>query len=207
MRTRHPFNPIKHFLEPPDVRFDRSIAKTAKSNATGANSVASEMGSNAAGIYSSTIPGLEREAQTPTGFTPEQKNRQLVAGAETAGGAAAGAGGASTLEKLRTRSPSGFSAALDEASRIKQRQLGQNTLGVENEDARLGLERQQEAQRMLQGYYNTDTGNQLKAMGLANEDLDTALKAGQQGWLQNTLATVGTIGKLGAKPFGGGAFG
>jgi hypothetical protein len=217
MRTRFLTNPVfsietgellshegEEWLDDSEIpiRFDRSIQGAAKNNEASANSLAGRMGVQAGDISSSVIPGLEQQATHPTGFDPTQKNRMLVAGAEAAGGAGAGAGGAATLEKLRTRSPSGFSAALDEASRIKQRQLSGNALGVENEDARLALQRQNEAQRMLQGFYNTDTGNQLKAMGLADEDLNTALNAGKSGWLQNTEGILNTAANLGSSAAG-----
>lgn len=207
MTTRlHPFSDNSQFLEcRQDVlrgmfhmerfhaRFDRGVQSAAKTNAATAGGVGATAGSNAAQIGSTLVPGLEREAQNPTGYTPVEKNRMLVAGAEGAGGANSAAGGAATLEKLRTRNPSGFSAALDEAARIKGRQLSQNNLGVENADAQLAQHKQMQAQQMLQGLYGTDTSNQLKAMGLQNEDLNTELAGGRQGWLQNAEGVIGTV--------------
>ena len=144
-------------------------------------------------IGSSIIPGLEREAQNPQGFTPVRKNNMLVAGQEAVGGANSGIVGTGNLAAARTRNAGGFARALDEAARQKGRQLSTTALGVENEDARVGLQRQQEAQRMLSGLYGTDTSRQLEAMGLQNQDLNTALKAGQQGWLQNTEGVINTL--------------
>lgn len=201
MTTRlHPFPETSGLIEHRNdvverfwVRFDRAIQGQAKQNAGNANTLGAQSGATASQIGSTLIPGLERQATNPTGFTPQEKNRMLVAGAESTGGANAGAGGAATLEKLRTRNPGGFSAALDEAARIKGRQTSANALGVENQDAQLAQAKQRQAQQQLQGLYGTDTSNQLHAMGLANEDLDTALKAGQQGWLQNTEGVINTI--------------
>lgn len=207
MKTRlHPFSENSQFsenrcdvlcgmfhVERFHVRFDRAIQGTAKKNSGQATDTGAGFGSTASQIGSTLIPGLETQAQHPTGFTPAGKNRQLVAGAESAGGAASGAGGAAALEKLRTRNPAGFGAALGEVSRIKGRQMSQNALGVENADAELAQRKQAQAQQMLAGLYGTDTSNQLKAMGLANEDLGTALEAGKQGWLQNTEGVIGTL--------------
>lgn len=181
---------------------DRSIQGQAKTNAANANTTGSQFGSTANQVGSVLIPGLERQATNPTGFTPIQKNRMLVAGAESAGGAASGAGGEAALEKLRGRNPAGFSAALDEVARQKGRQMSSNALGVENADAQLAQQKQQEAMRQLQGIYGTDTSNQLKAMGLSDEDLKTALEAGKSGWLQQAQGVLGTIGNLGSQAAG-----
>jgi hypothetical protein len=175
------------------LRFDRSVQKAAGNNATTANSVAGQAGSNAAQIGSSLIPGLESEAQNPIGLTPIQKNNALVSGAQAIGGVNSGIKGEADLAAARTRNAGGFTNALDEAARIKSRQQSANTLGVENEDARLANEKQQFAQRALQGLYGTDTSRQLEAMGLSNQDLQTKLQAGKSGWLQNFNDTLSTI--------------
>jgi len=175
------------------IRFDRSAQGQAKQNVSTANSVAGGFGTAASQIGSSLIPGLEREAQNPTGFTPVQKNNMLVSGAEAIGGVNAGLKGEANLASARTRNAGGFAPALDEAARIKSRQLSGNALGVENEDARLANEKQQFAQRQLQGLYGTDTTNQLRAMGLSDEALNSEINAGKSGWLQNTLDTIGTL--------------
>lgn len=188
-----------------NARFDRSVQGSAKQNSANAGTTASGFANTAGQVGGVLIPGLERQATNPTGFTPQEKNRMLVAGAEAAGGAASGAGGAATLEKLRTRNPAGFSAALGEVARQKGRQLSSNALGVENADAELAQRKQAQALQQLQGIYGTDTANQLRAMGIQNEDLDTALKAGQQGWLQNTEGVIGTIANA-AKAYKPGGF-
>jgi hypothetical protein len=175
------------------IRFDRSAQKQAGRNVNTANTVAGKAGFDASQVGSSFIPGLENQAQNPTGFTPVQKNRQLVAGAEAIGGVNSGLRGEANLASSRTRNAGGFAPALDEAARIKSRQLGTNALNVENEDARLAQEKQQFAQKQLQGLYGLDTTNQLRAMGLSDEAIAEKLKAGQQGWLQNTEGIIDTL--------------
>ena len=175
------------------IRFDRKAQGQASSNVSTANSVAGGAGANAAQISSSLIPGLEREAANPTGFTPVQKNNMLVSGAEAIGGVNAGLKGEANLASSRTRNAGGFAPALDEAARIKSRQLGTNALNVQNEDARLAQEKQQFAQKQLQGLYGLDTTNQLKAMGLSDEAIQQELAAGRQGWLQNTEGVIDTL--------------
>jgi hypothetical protein len=181
------------YVEEFSIRCDRSIAKTAGSNAASAGGTAGGFGATAAGEESALVPGLERDANTPTGFTAQQKNNMLVAGAEGVGGTGAGATGAASLTAARTKNAGGFADALDEAARIRGRQTSQNALGVQNADAQLAQEKQQEARKALQGLYGTDTSNQLKAMGLQNEDLNSQLAAKRQGWLQDTEGVINTI--------------
>lgn len=174
------------------VKFDRSVQAGAKNNKNQSDQAASGFGAQATQIGSSLIPGLERQANNPTGLTPMQKNAALVSGAEAAGGVESGGKGAAMLQTLRTKTPGGFGAALAEAARVKGRQLSSNALGVENEDARMAQENQARAQSMLSGLYGTDTSNQLKAMGLSDEALNTQLAGGKSGWLQNAEGLVET---------------
>jgi hypothetical protein len=181
------------FVEDFPIKCDRSIQGAAKKNAGTAGDVGTGFGSTASQIGSSLIPGLEREAQNPQGFTPVQKNNMLVASQEGVGGANSGIVGQGNLAAARTRNAGGFTRALDEAARQKGRQLSTNALGVQNEDARVALQRQQDAQHQLSGLYGTTTSDQLRAMGLQDEDLKTALEAGKSGWQQNAMNWVNTL--------------
>lgn len=200
------FHDGESFVESFPIKCDRAIQGAAKKNAGTAGDVATGYGSTAAGIGSSLIPGLEREATNPTGFTPVQKNNMLVASQEGVGGANSGIVGQGNLAAARTRNAGGFTRALDEAARQKGRQLSTNALGVQNEDARVALQRQQDAQHQLSGLYGTSTADQLRAMGLQDEDLKTALDAGKSGWLQQGESVINTLtgaAKAGAGIAGG----
>lgn len=175
------------------ILFDRSAQKEAGRNVTSATSLAGKFGENASEVGASFIPGLEREANNPTGFTPIQKSRQLTAGAEAIGGVNAGLKGEANLASSRTRTAGGFAPALDEAARVKSRQLSTNALGVENEDARLAQEKQRFAQSQLQGLYGLDTSNQLRAMGLSDEAIKDQIDAGKTGWQQNAMGWIDTL--------------
>jgi hypothetical protein len=185
------------FLDAAPMRFDRSLAKTAGNNAKSADVTAGADSGNAMVDRSAIIPGLIQDATNPTGFTPVQKSNMLVSGGQAVGGVNSGVGGEAELAAARTRNAGGFTPALEEAARIKSRQLSNNALSVSNEDAMLAQQKQQEARKQLEGLYGTDTSNQLKAMGLSNEDLQTQLAAKKQGWLQNTLDTINTIAGVG----------
>lgn len=183
----------------PVERCDRSAQNQAGRNSTTANSVAGGFGTTASGIGSSIIPGLEREATNPTGLTPEQKNNATVSGAEAIGGVNSGVRGAADLATARTRNAGGVAPALDEAARIKGRQLASNTEAVTNLDTSLANKKQEFAQGELGNLYQGLNKDQLTAMGISDEDINTMLKAGSTGWQQNAMGWLNAI-----KPSGGG---
>ena|ERR1700735_3158778 len=171
--------------------------KTATSTAGGYAASGNQIASN-------LIPGLEREANNPEGFTPEEMNNQVVAGEQGAGGANAGIAGQAALQAARTRNSSGETAALDSASRNKTRQLSENALNVQNKSAELGQQKQMRAQKELGGLYGTDTEANLKAQGLSTEDINSEVNAGKSGWFQNMNQLISTL-TSGAKS-GAGAY-
>ena len=198
------------FVDEFPIRCDRGATTQAKTQGQQAAGVAGQAGANANQLYSSIVPGLIRQAQTPQGYTAEQLNNMNTASQQAAGGANASVTGQGTLQALRTKTAGGFAPALDEAARQKGRTLSTNALDIQNQNARLGLQRQAQAQQQLGGLYNTASGDQLKAMGLQSQDLENQLRAGQQGWVQNVNQSLAALGQLGggvgaaAKGIGGG---
>ena len=198
------------FVEEFPIRCDRGATSQAKTQGQQAGAVAGQSQANANQLYSSVVPGLIRQAQTPQGLTAGQLNTATTASQEAAGGANAAATGEGRLAALRTRTAGGYPAALDEAARAKGRTLATNAQDLQLTNAKLGLQRQSDAQRQLEGLYGVNNSSMLQAMGLQNQDLNTQLRAGQQGWLQNTDQTLGALGQLGggvgaaAKGLGGG---
>lgn len=183
--------------EGPLALCDRGVAGAAKRAATNSANVGTREGANANQVGSSLIPGLESEANNPTGYTPQEENNMLVAGEQGAGGANSGITGQANLTAARTRNAGGYGAALDEAARIKGRQLSQNALDVKNKSAELAQEKQGNAQKALAGIYGTDTDAMLKAMGLVPEDVNAAANADKTGWVQDVAQLGSMIGGLG----------
>ena len=177
--------------------FDRGATTQAKNLGGQAAGVAGQSQANSDQLYSSVVPGLIRQAQTPQGLTAGQLNTATTASQEAAGGANAAQTGEGRLAAMRTRTAGGYPAALDEAARAKGRTLATNAQDLQLTNAKLGLQRQADAQRQLEGLYGTNTSDMLRAMGLQNEDLNTQLAAGRQGWLQNTDQTLEALGSLG----------
>jgi hypothetical protein len=168
----------------PLAKFDRAGTNEAKTAVAGANDVAAQFGTKANDVNSMLTPMEEKQATNPQGFAPQDVNNMLVAGEQGAGGANAGITGAAALNSARTRNAGGFANSLDEAARIKGRQLSQNSLGVQNENATVKLQQKAEAQKALQGIYGTDTSAQLEAMGLIPKDIGEQTKSQTVGWQQ-----------------------
>jgi hypothetical protein len=185
------------FVDSFAIRCDRGAGKEAKNLGSTAGQVGAGFGSVASGIGTAIIPGLERQANNPTGFDPTTQNRMLVANQEGAGGANAAVTGEGRLAALRSRFAGGFAPALAEAARAKGRTLATGALDVQLENAKLAEQKRRAAQEQLGGMYSGLNADQLKAMGTENEDLNTQLAAGRQGMLQNVEGVLGTIGGLG----------
>lgn len=181
------------FIEDFPIKCDRAIAKAAGTNSSTAGSTAGGYGAQGQQISSSIVPGLERDANTPTGYTAQQKQDSLTSGAESTGGANAAANATARLTATRTGNAGGFADALQNVARSRMQANSANSRDVNLSSADLAQQKQQQARSALAGLYGVDTSNQLKAMGVQNEDLDTQLKAKQQGWLQNTEGVINTI--------------
>lgn len=189
-------------IESVPMLFDRGAVKQAKTQGQQAGATAGKAGAEADVDRSAVIPGIIQAAQHPQGFTPQDLNSQLVAQQEGAGGANAAITGEGRLAALRSRTAGGFAPALAEAARAKGRTLATGALDVANRNAMLKQQQQEQARNQLLGLYGTDTSTMLRGMGLQADDLQNQLAAGRQGWLQNTMGVLNTIGNLGSSAAG-----
>jgi hypothetical protein len=175
------------------LRFDRGATSQAKTQGKQATGEAGASQGRATSEYGTLEPILQREATSPYGMTPLEKSSAITSSGEALGGVNAGLGGEARLNSMRTRNASGFAPALAEAGREKGREQASNQLRINMADAEIARQRQQQALAQLQGLYGTDTSNMLRSMGIANQDLETQLAAGRQGWLQNTEGVINTL--------------
>jgi hypothetical protein len=124
-----------------------------------------------------------------------------------AGGSTAGLTTEANLASARDRNSGGFSGALDQAAREKDKALAGTSEGIAAKSADLQQEQQQNAASGLSKVQGMDQDAQLKAMGLVPEDVNAATKAfGTGDWasdlgqLQKGVgAGLGTLGMV----FGG----
>jgi hypothetical protein len=192
--------------EGPLALCDRGLQSTATNNAKTAGTTASRYGSSASDIGSTLSPFYNQELKTTHGFNPNQISELLTA-AEAGGGGATGAiVGQANQEAARTRNASGFTKTLDEAARDKAKAAAGAGESIAAEDVMQAKKENQQGAEGLQGLYGTDVNAQLKAMGQQNEDINTAVKAGDSGWLQNTTAVLNALKGSGASSNGAGSW-
>lgn len=181
---------------------DRSAQNQAGQATNQAFSTAGKYGANAGQIGGTVVPTLERDLTNAPGMNPTDINAMLVAGEQGAGGAASGVTGQAGLEAARTRNSGATSSVLDQAMRRKGQILSQNALDVQGANAKLKQQQRLQALSGLEGMYGTDVGAQLKAMGIIPSDIEANLKAGDSGWLQNTMGVLDTLSGMGKSATG-----
>jgi len=179
---------------------DRSLQNQAEQAAKGASGTASGYGAQAGNLAGTLIPTLKTDITNPTGYSPTETNKMLVAGEQGAGGATAGVTGRAGLTAARTRNTGALSGVLDEAARRKGQTLSENALNVENKSADLAQKKRAEAVSGMEGLYGTDVRAQLEAMGLIPKDIGAGVEAGNSGWYQNTLAGINALKPKGPLP-------
>lgn len=171
-------------------------AKTATSQAMG---ISTGYGAEAGDIGSMLVPELTKEALHPAGFNPADTNAMLVAGEQGAGGATGAISGEANLRAARSRNNASLSSVLDEAERGKTRQLSQNALDVQGQNAALKQKQQQAGLTGLEHERGMDVNAQLEAQKIVPEDIKawTAAAAREPTMFQDVLSTIGTLAGAG----------
>ena len=179
--------------------FGSGLAGVAKNAANQANSTGIGYGQGAADVNSQILPFLTRELNNPQGYTQQQQAAMLGAAEGGAGGSTAGLTTEANLASARNRNSGGFSAALDEAARQKDKALAGASEGIASNNADLQQKQQQAAAAGLQRLGETDTNAQLKAMGLIPEDVNAASNASSDVFknIGSFIGDLGGIAKLG----------
>lgn len=146
------------------------------------------------------------DAAHPTGFTPQQEANMTTAAEEGAGGGQAAAVGEGALLGARTKNAGAPAAAVAEASRGAQRELGSNTLGIKLASADLAQRKRSQALSELGGLYGTSAGASNNALGQVASNSEADSKAKEQSWdwakyiLDPALSAAGNAVKI---PVGG----
>lgn len=165
-----------------------------------AGNVGAGYGANAATASSALMPFLTRELSNPQGFTQQQMGAQLGAAEAGAGGSTAGLTTEANLASARNRNSGGFSGALDQAAREKDKALAGTSEGIAANNADLQQKQQQAAASGLANEQGMDQNAQLKAMGLVPEDLKAQSDLNQtSGWanqLGGLLKDAGGIASM-----------
>ena len=175
---------------------DRAAQAQAGKAAGTAGNLATEEGANANAERAQLLPFYRQEMNASHLFNPEQLNEMLNYAGAAEGGTGATAMGEAASQAARTRNTSGFSSALDQNARDRMRAMSTANLGVGNEDIMGAKKLNQEGAAGMEGLFGTDIGAQLKAMGIQNEDINSEIQAGRQGWFQNLVGGLDAASSL-----------
>jgi len=169
----------------------RDTAAAAGQNSKTAQGLATTYGGQAASTSNILTPTLNQLATAAPGFGQQTVNNMNTAALQTAGGAAAGTVGQGNLQAARTNNAGGFAPAAAQAGHDATAQLSQAALGVQNNDAMLKQQQQQEGISGLEGQYATNVGAGENALGLSTSALG-AQTAAQNQTLNSWLAPIQT---------------
>lgn len=151
-------------------------------------------GANATAAYANLMPQYTNMALNPQGFSPTDKANFNTANMQASGGATAGAVTQGNLNAARTRNAGAYQGTLSQATRAGAQESGDNALKVQNADALLKQQQQQEGLAGESGLYNSNLGAATGQTNAENQSTQALTQAGQSGWLQNLTGIVGTVG-------------
>lgn len=174
----------------------RSTAAQAGNNATSGQNLSTTYGSQAAANSSVLTPTLNAMATNPQGFSPQTVNNMTTAAMQSAGGSAAGTVGQGNLQAARTNNAGGFAPVASQAGHDATAQLSDAALGIQNNNAQLKAQQQQEGINGLAGQYATNVGAGENALGLSTNALNAQTAAQNQtmansmGWTKLGLGAI-----------------
>jgi len=142
------------------------------SNSGVAQSRSGQLAGNANAIYGPLTSTLWGEANNPQGYTPQQMAYMNTANQQSLGGSVAGITGQSNLQAARSRNAGGFEGAVGSGSRAAMRQLSQNAVGIQAQQANLQQAQRQQALSALQQLYGLSEQDALQYLNSSNSALN-----------------------------------
>lgn len=170
----------------------RDAQAAAQQAGTTAATTAGNYGAQAGGIGANLVPFATREMTNPQGYSQRDVGAQLTAGLAGAGGATAGLTGAAGKMAADTRNPMGFSSALDDAARQRDKAAAGVGERVASNNADVKLNQQKEGAGLLSGLYGMDVRGQTENAAQIAPDVQAQVAANKTGWLQNAEGLVDT---------------
>lgn len=178
------------------AKLDRWAQKQDKANAATAGEDAAQAGAQASSDEAQLTPFASQEMHAQHLYTPGQENELLTAAGAGIGGAAGAAEGEANREAARTRNASGFAKDLDLMARDRAKTAAGISEGIAGQDVMGAKQLNQEGANLMGNLFQTDTAKQENMMNLQREDTADEVKAGQSGWLQNTMGLMKAAGDL-----------
>lgn len=142
--------------------------KNLMANSGTAQNRSGALNANSKSIYGFLDPTLQAQATNPQGYSPTDLTAMNTASQQSLGGSTAGVTGQANLEAARTRNAGGFQGAIGSGSRGAAKQLSQNALGIQEQNANLKQAQQQQALSSIQQLYGTDTNAALGYLNSSN---------------------------------------
>ena len=182
----------------PLAKCDRAIQNDATNAATNATQTAGQFGAGAGSVQANLVPRLETQAVTPPGIGAFGLGEEETGALSTAAGATGSATEGARLRAIRTGNAAGVGAMGVAAAGETARASGGALQSILAKNAQLKAQQMQQANTGLEGILGENIHGETAAEGIVPEDLNTALKAGQQGWLQNAEGVLTTLSQAGA---------
>jgi hypothetical protein len=145
--------------------------------------------------FNTANPIYTQMATNPQGYSPQAMADQEAGSAQSLGGSNAGAVGAGALDSARTNNAGGYQAAIAQAAQQAGAQQSENSLGIQNQNAQLKLQQQQQGLAGLSNEYGTATAAAPGYLNIANNAKPT--------YLQNLASTATNDALTAATHFAG----
>lgn len=168
-------------------------------NSGAGQGISSNAASTSAGLYGTLSPALTTEATEPQGIAPADLAKMNTAAQQSAGGSNAGAVGQGSLLSARTRNAGSAQGAIAKSAENAGQTLGNEAVGIQNQNTQTKLKQQQEGLNGLQGLYGTNENEALGGLGASNSALNDAgnMKNFWQGLLTQGLQSGGQVATAG----------
>jgi hypothetical protein len=171
----------------------RDATSAAMTNSTTGQGLSKTYGDRATATSNILTPTLNQMATAPQGFGKQTVGNMTTAALQGAGGAQAATVGGGIQRAAGTNNAGAFDASAGQAGHDATSALTDAALGVQNRDADLKQQQQQFGVQGLNNQYQTNVGAGENALGLSTNAVNSAVNAGQSGWLQNGLGIVNTL--------------
>ena len=179
----------------------RDTSNAAGANSSTAQGLATNYGTAATGNANILTPTLNRMVNNPSGFGTQTLNNMTTSTLQSAGGAAAGEVGAGMQRAAATNNAGGYQASAAQAGHDATSQLSDAALGIQNNDAMLKQQQQQEGISGLEQMYSTNVGAGENALGLSNQALGVQNAADEQtfnDWYKPFATVAGGLAQNGS---------
>jgi hypothetical protein len=181
--------------------------KKLMNNAGNAQIRSQKLSDQSDNLYGQVDPLLVKEATNPQGYAPQDLANMRTASEQSLGGSTSAVTGTANLTAARTRNAGGFQGAISSGSRQAMRDLSQNAVEIEAQNARLKEQQKQTAVSQLMQLYGIDLQTALGYLNSSNEALhmENQSHPNQQGLLTagTFIQDLGSAAASGRKAAGG----